>query len=110
MLRPCCVLKADVYGFGSLMRNGKDAPVRKALEEAVTRWAPAGAIAATWAGDAALIRHLDRQLGRTVRALVEKPGVARAEDFTEVAFEGEAAPGTVITGTIARHDGRRAQL
>jgi class 3 adenylate cyclase len=57
--RPCCVLKADVYGFGSLMRNGKDAPVRKALEDAVTRWAPAGAIAATWAGDAALIADDD---------------------------------------------------
>ena len=58
-VRPCCVLKADVYGFGSLMRNGKDAPVRKALEDAVTRWAPAGAIAATWAGDAALIADDD---------------------------------------------------
>ena len=33
-VRPCCVLKADVYGFGSLMRNGK--PMRQseaALEE-----------------------------------------------------------------------------
>ena len=62
------------------------------------------------AGDAALTRHLDRQIGRTVRALVEKPGVARAEDFTEVAFTGDAAPGTVITGTIARHDGKRASF
>jgi hypothetical protein len=38
--RPLCVLKADVHGFGSMMRAGVDAPVRKALEEAVTRWAP----------------------------------------------------------------------
>jgi class 3 adenylate cyclase len=50
-----CVLKADVHGFGSLMRSGKDAPVRKALEEAVRRWAPAAAITETGAGDAVLI-------------------------------------------------------
>ena len=50
-----CVLKADVHGFGSLMRSGMDAPVRKALEEAVRRWAPAAAITETGAGDAALI-------------------------------------------------------
>ncbi len=35
------------------------------------------------AGDAALGRHLDRQIGRTVQALVERDGLARAEDFTE---------------------------
>ena len=58
-VRTCCVLKADVHGFGTLMRAGMDAPVRKALEEAVTRWAPAAAIIATEAGDAALIANDD---------------------------------------------------
>jgi threonylcarbamoyladenosine tRNA methylthiotransferase MtaB len=62
------------------------------------------------AGEAALARHLDRQNGRTVRALVEKRGVARAEDFTEIAFDGEAAAGSVITGRVASHDGRRGRL
>jgi threonylcarbamoyladenosine tRNA methylthiotransferase MtaB len=62
------------------------------------------------AGDAALVRHLDRQVGRTARALVEKPGVARAEDFTEIAFAGDAPPGSVITATISHHDGRRAHV
>ena len=62
------------------------------------------------AGDAALARHLDRQIGRQVRCIVEKPGVARAEDFTEVMFAGEAAAGTILEGTIASHDGRRARL
>jgi len=57
------------------------------------------------AGDAALRRHLDRQIGRTVRALVERPGHARAEDFTQVRFTGDAAPGAIVTGTIASHDG-----
>ncbi len=51
----CCVLKADVHGFGSMMRSGIDGPVRKALEEAVVRWAPAAAITQTEGGDAALI-------------------------------------------------------
>lgn len=62
------------------------------------------------AGDAALARHLDRQVGRRVFALVEREGRARAEDFTEIAFEGAAAPGALITGLITGHDGRRARL
>ena len=62
------------------------------------------------AGDAALARHLDQQIGRTVRCIVEKPGVARAEDFTEVTFAGEAVAGTILEGTIISHDGRRARL
>ena len=62
------------------------------------------------AGDAALIGHLDRQIGRRLTALVERPGRARAEDFTEIAFDGEAATGSLITGEITAHDGRRATL
>jgi threonylcarbamoyladenosine tRNA methylthiotransferase MtaB len=62
------------------------------------------------AGEAGLARHLDRRVGRPVRALVERAGRARAEDFTEVAFAGEAAAGTVITGTPDGHDGRRLRL
>ena len=53
--RTCCVLKGDVYGFGNLMRAGTDAPVRKALEGAVKRWAGDGAIAETGGGDSLLI-------------------------------------------------------
>jgi len=62
------------------------------------------------AGDAALVRHLDRQVGRTVRCIVEKPSVARAEDFTEVVFAGEAVAGEIITGVVATRDHRRAQI
>ena len=60
------------------------------------------------AGDAALARHLDRQVGRTVSALVEREGLARAEDFTEVAFDGAAEAGTVASVTLTGHNGRRA--
>jgi threonylcarbamoyladenosine tRNA methylthiotransferase MtaB len=60
------------------------------------------------AGEAALSRHLDRQIGRTLAALVEREGLARAPDFTEIAFEGDAAPGRIVALKIAAHDGRRA--
>jgi threonylcarbamoyladenosine tRNA methylthiotransferase MtaB len=60
------------------------------------------------AGARALARHLDRQVGRTVPALVERAGLARAEDFTEVAFAITAEPGAILPLTILAHDGRRA--
>jgi len=60
------------------------------------------------AGDAALSRHLDRAVGRTVQALVERPGLARAPDFTEIAFEGAGEPGTIVPLTLTGHDGRKA--
>ena len=60
------------------------------------------------AGEAALLRHLDRQVGRTLLGLVERPGVARAEDFTEIAFEGEASVGSVAALAVHGHDGGKA--
>jgi threonylcarbamoyladenosine tRNA methylthiotransferase MtaB len=62
------------------------------------------------AGDAALSRHLDRSVGRQVTALVERPGRARADNYTEIAFDGPAQPGALIVGEIVGHDGRRARL
>ncbi|WP_249138055.1 tRNA (N(6)-L-threonylcarbamoyladenosine(37)-C(2))-methylthiotransferase MtaB [Phenylobacterium montanum] len=60
------------------------------------------------AGEAALARHLDRQAGRTLMGLVEREGVARAEDFTEIAFDGDAPAGQVIPLRVTGHDGRKA--
>jgi threonylcarbamoyladenosine tRNA methylthiotransferase MtaB len=60
------------------------------------------------AGDAALGRHLGGQVGRCVEALVEREGRARAADFTEIAFGGEATVGQMIQLRITGHDGRRA--
>ncbi len=72
-LRTLCVLKADVHGFGSLMHAGADGPVRKALEGAVARWAPPGAISETGAGDAALIADDDPvALAQTARHLMDE--------------------------------------
>ena len=60
------------------------------------------------AGEGALARHLDRQVGRTLLGLVEREGLARAEDFTEIAFTGEAVAGQIVSLTVTGHDGKRA--
>jgi len=60
-------------------------------------------------GDRALTHHLERQVGRRVSAVVERPGSARAEDFTEVAFEGAADVGGVVGIALSGHDGKRAR-
>jgi threonylcarbamoyladenosine tRNA methylthiotransferase MtaB len=60
------------------------------------------------AGAAALRRHLNRQVGRTVMGLVERSGRARAPDFTEILFDGEAADGALLPMTVTGHDGARA--
>jgi threonylcarbamoyladenosine tRNA methylthiotransferase MtaB len=60
------------------------------------------------AGEAALARHLERQVGRTLMGLVERSGVARAEDFTEIAFVGEAEVGSIVALRVTGHDGKRA--
>jgi threonylcarbamoyladenosine tRNA methylthiotransferase MtaB len=59
------------------------------------------------AGEAALARHLQRQVGRTLAGLVERPGLARAEDFTEIAFTGEATVGAVVELDVTGQDGKR---
>ena len=60
------------------------------------------------AGEAALGRHLEAQVGRRLSVLVEKPGVGRAADFTEIAFAGEAPVGEIVPMRITGHDGQRA--
>ena len=59
-------------------------------------------------GDEALARHLQRKIGRTVSGLVEKAGLARAEDFTEIVFEGVAEPGAIVALSVTGHNGRQA--
>jgi len=52
-------------------------------------------------------RLLQRQVGRVLSGLVERDGVARAEDFTEIAFAGEAASGQILAFRVTGHDGTR---
>jgi len=57
-------------------------------------------------GDAALARHLSRQVGRSIEVLLERDGLGRAPDFAEVAVDGLPS-GSVASATITGHDGRR---
>ncbi len=59
------------------------------------------------AGDAALERHLQRQIGRRLTGLVERPGVARAEDFTEIRFAGDAEIGKIAVMIVTGVEGGR---
>ena len=59
------------------------------------------------AGEAALVRHLDAQAGRSHRILTEGSRIGRTEQFTEVAFTSDQSEGTLLTATITGHDGTR---
>ena len=59
-------------------------------------------------GETVLARHLTAQVGRMVPALIEKEGVARAPDFTEIRLQGPAAPGEITPIRITGHDGKHA--
>ncbi len=59
-------------------------------------------------GDAALVRHLASRVGTTVNALIEKPGVGRAEDFTEIVAPMDLPAGKIARVTLTGHDGKRA--
>lgn len=50
-------------------------------------------------GDAALQKHLKREVGSIRRVLVEKPGLGRTEQFTQVELEGGTA-GDIVTTCI----------
>jgi threonylcarbamoyladenosine tRNA methylthiotransferase MtaB len=59
------------------------------------------------AGQQATARHLEAQVGRTLAVLVERPGLGRAEDFTEVRLAAAHGAGHIVTVNAGGHDGRR---
>jgi threonylcarbamoyladenosine tRNA methylthiotransferase MtaB len=54
------------------------------------------------AGDVTLARHLDRQVGRTVNAVIETEGFGRGEDFAPIAVDGGEIGQVVPIHLIAR--------
>lgn len=105
--RPLCVLKADVHGFGGLMRAGADGPVRKALVDAVARWAAPTAICETGAGDAVLIADDDAvAMAQTARHLIDEVYTAPGQPLLRIALhhgevhtrQRDIAPGNDIVG------------
>ncbi|HUO54635.1 MAG TPA: tRNA (N(6)-L-threonylcarbamoyladenosine(37)-C(2))-methylthiotransferase MtaB [Rhodoblastus sp.] len=61
------------------------------------------------AGDEALARHLEAQVGRRVHVLTERGGMGRAADFTPVRTPG-LAPGRLVSGVVAGHSGGALEL
>jgi threonylcarbamoyladenosine tRNA methylthiotransferase MtaB len=98
---------AYLHVFPYSARPGTPAARMPRLESAVVK---ARATRLRAAGAEALARHLDRAVGRAPPARGGGPGRAPPEDFTEIAFTGEAGAGSLITGLLAGHDGRRARL
>jgi threonylcarbamoyladenosine tRNA methylthiotransferase MtaB len=96
---------AYVHAFPFSPRPGTPAARMPQLDRATIK---ARAERLRAAGDAALVRHLDRQVGRAVSAIVERAGRARAEDFTEIAFADAGEAGEIVRLRIAGHDGKRA--
>lgn len=57
------------------------------------------------AGEAALSRHLQAEVGQTHRILIERPRMGRTEQFTEVHFTADQPEGQIVTAPITGHDG-----
>jgi threonylcarbamoyladenosine tRNA methylthiotransferase MtaB len=58
-------------------------------------------------GAAALVRHLDGEVGQRRRVLMESERIGRTEPFTPVHVAMAVQPGAMIDVTITGHDGRQ---
>ena len=58
------------------------------------------------AGELALRRHLDAQVGRQRRILAESHALGRTEQFMPVRLSAPAMPGALIDVRVTGHDGR----
>ena len=58
-------------------------------------------------GAHALRRHLDAEVGKTRRILVESEAQGRTEQYFPVKFSRLAAPGAIVNVKISGHDGER---
>ena len=59
------------------------------------------------AGEAALRRHLDGEVGARRRVLAETNDCGHSEHFTTVRFDRPVEPGIVVDAEVIGHDGRR---
>jgi threonylcarbamoyladenosine tRNA methylthiotransferase MtaB len=58
-------------------------------------------------GEAALRRHLDREIGARRRVLAEAGGLGRTEQFTPVRLAATIKRGVILDLTVTGHDGRQ---
>ncbi|PPB82505.1 threonylcarbamoyladenosine tRNA methylthiotransferase MtaB [Albidovulum inexpectatum] len=102
LVEECGLIFLHVFPFSP--RKGTPAARMPQVAKALIRERAARLRAA---GQAALQRHLDAQIGRTHRILTEGPRIGRTEQFTEVAFASDQPEGAIVTATIGGHDGAR---
>ncbi len=57
-------------------------------------------------GEAALRAHLETEVGRARRVLVETQARGRTEQFTQIRLTTEAEPGRIVDVAVIGHDGR----
>ncbi|MGA8291414.1 MAG: MiaB/RimO family radical SAM methylthiotransferase, partial [Rhodoplanes sp.] len=57
-------------------------------------------------GEAALRAHLDSEVGRVRRVLVETHAKGRTEQFTEMRLSAAVEPGRIVDAAVIGHDGR----
>lgn len=93
---------AFVHAFPYSPRPGTPAARMPQLPRPTVK---ARATALRQAGERALDQHLRAQVGRTVQALVENGGQARAPDHSPIVFEG--APGALATLILSGVDSAR---
>ena len=58
-------------------------------------------------GEAALMRHLDAQIGARRLVLTERGGIGHTEQFTAVRLAAPIEPGAILDLTMTGHDGRQ---
>ncbi len=95
---------AGIHAFPFSPRTGTPAARMPQLDRATVK---ARAERLRAAGQSATDRHLGTQIGRELRVLIEKPGLGRAEDFTEVHLAHAHPVGHIVRARASRHDGRR---
>ena len=102
MIRDCGLTWLHVFPYSS--RNGTPAARMPQVPGATikARAAQLRALAT------ALTRtHLQAQIGRDHRVLMESPRMGRTEQFTEVSFETDQPTGALVPARIAGHDTQR---
>ncbi len=102
VVKDCGLTHLHVFPFSP--RKGTPAARMPQLERTLVK-ARAARLRAE--GEAALGRHLDAEVGRYRRVLVETGETGRTEQFTVVLLDRAAEPGAIVQARVTGHDGRR---
>jgi threonylcarbamoyladenosine tRNA methylthiotransferase MtaB len=100
IVEECGLTHLHVFPFSP--RKGTPAAKMPPVDRAIVKERAARLRAA---GDAALARHLDGEIGEQRAVLVEKAGLGRTEAFTLIRLD-HGEPGDILPVRVAGHDGK----